>query len=164
MDSLKVTMTCNYWLMKTEPNTFSIYDLEKAKNQISCWEGVRNYQARNFMRDKMKIGDKVFIYHSVVDPVGIVGTAKVVKEAYPDHFQFDPTSKYFDAKSDKEKPRWVMVDVQLEEIFPRTIPLKTLKACPELSNMALVQKGSRLSIQPLKEEEWDFICNMIKQI
>jgi len=100
-----------YWLMKTEPNTYSWQDLLSEKNKTTQWEGVRNYQARNFMRDQMKIGDQVFIYHSVVKPMAIVGIARVVREAYPDYFAFDPNSRYFDPKSPKENPRWFMVDV-----------------------------------------------------
>jgi predicted RNA-binding protein with PUA-like domain len=149
-----------YWLMKTEPGTFSIFDFEKLPNQTSQWEGIRNYQARNFMRDEMKIGDKVFIYHSVVEPVGIFGTATVIKEAYVDYFQFDPDSKYYDPKATPEKPIWQMVDVKLEEIFSQPITLKQIKEIRALSGMGVVKKGSRLSIQPVKKEEWDFILKL----
>ncbi|MDJ0626447.1 MAG: EVE domain-containing protein [Candidatus Caenarcaniphilales bacterium] len=153
----------NYWLMKTEPGTFSIFDLETSPEKTTHWEGVRNYQARNFMRDGMKLGDKLFIYHSVIDPVGIFGTAYISKEAYVDHFQFDPNSKYYDPKASPQKPIWQMVNVTLEKIFKEPITLKQLKDFPELSEMVVVQKGSRLSIQPVKEEEWKFIMGKVEE-
>lgn len=149
-----------YWLMKTEPNTFSIYDLESSPKQITHWEGIRNYQARNFIRDDIKVGDMVFIYHSVTAPIGIVGTAEVVRESYPDHFQFDPDSKYYDPKSSPSNPRWVMCDLQLREIFPEIITLSELKSHECLQDMLVVQKGSRLSVQPVQPTEWDFIMSI----
>lgn len=152
----------NYWLMKTEPGTFSIFDLEKAPNQTTQWEGVRNYQARNFMKNDMKLGDKVFIYHSVVEPVGIFGIAHVSKEAYVDYFQFDTNSKYFDPKATPEKPIWFMVDVKLDTIFKEAITLQEIKSRPELEDMLVVKKGSRLSIQPVKENEWKLIMKSAK--
>lgn len=152
----------NYWLMKTEPGTFSIFHLQKLPKQTTHWEGVRNFQARNFMRDGMKLGDKVFIYHSVIEPVGIFGTATVSREAYVDHFQFDPKSKYFDEKATPEKPIWMMVDVTLDKIFKEPITLKELKTFPQLTDMLVVQKGSRLSIQPVQEAEWKFIMQRAK--
>ncbi|MDX1918119.1 MAG: EVE domain-containing protein [Candidatus Caenarcaniphilales bacterium] len=155
-----MTRIRQYWLMKTEPSTFSIYDLKSSKNQITHWEGVRNYQARNFMRSMCK-KDLVFIYHSVVDPVGIFGIGEVVKEAYPDHFQFDSESKYYDPKSKPENPIWDMVDIKLIKIFKEPILLSTLKAEKELSEMLVAQKGSRLSVQPVEERHWEFILKKL---
>lgn len=146
-----------YWLFKTEPDTFSIDTLRI--QQVSCWEGVRNYQARNMLRDDIRIGDLVLIYHSSCKNVGVAGIAKVVREAYPDHFAFDPESDYFDAKSSPENPRWVMVDVEFVGKTKRVIPLGVLKAMPELSELALVKKGNRLSIMPVSEQEWQAILS-----
>ena len=149
-----------FWLMKTEPNTYSWQDL--LKDNVTCWEGVRNYQARNFMRDDIKIGDQVFIYHSVVKPMAIMGIAEVVREAYPDHFAFDPGHKYFDPKSKPDKPSWMMVDVQAKSTFEKPVTLDALKNVPGLESMMLLQKGSRLSIQPVTEMEWKIICKLEK--
>jgi predicted RNA-binding protein with PUA-like domain len=146
--------------MKTEPSTYSINDLEKDK--VEHWDGIRNYQARNFMRDDMKIGDKILIYHSNTKEIGVVGVAEVFSEAYPDHTQFDPNSKYFDPKSREENPRWIMVDVKFVEKFNNVILLKTLKEIPELSEMRLLQKGNRLSILPVKKKEFDIISSLKK--
>ena len=147
-----------YWLMKCEPDVYSIYDLEK--DGVIYWEGVRNYQARNFMRDDMKIGDKVLFYHSNSKPPGVAGLATVHKESYPDYFAFNPESKYFDPKSDKENPRWWMVDVKFEKILPKYVPLNDMKADERCAEMQVVQKGSRLSIHPIKEAEYKTICEM----
>lgn len=149
-----------YWLMKSEPDAFGIDDLERMGSDH--WDGIRNYQARNMMRDDMKVGDKVFFYHSNCDVPGIVGIAKVVKEAYPDFTAFEPDSKYFDPKSDPENPRWVMVDVAFVRRTKRLISLSELKTKPELENMALVRKGNRLSIMPVSPEEWKFILALEK--
>ncbi|KKD61530.1 hypothetical protein RN22_05245 [Grimontia sp. AD028] len=146
-----------YWLMKTEPDTFSIDTLKQQK--VSCWEGVRNYQARNMMRDGMKLGDKVFIYHSSCKDVGVVGIAEVVKEAYPDHFQFDPESAYFDPKSSPDNTRWIMVDVEYRQHL-KYVSLARIKANPALEELPLVKKGSRLSIMPVTEAQWDEIIAM----
>ncbi|HIF9133485.1 TPA: EVE domain-containing protein [Photobacterium damselae] len=148
------------WLFKTEPDTFSIDTLKQQK--VSCWEGVRNYQARNMMRDEIKLGDEVFIYHSSCKDVGVVGIATVVKEAYPDPFQFDSSSPYFDPKSDPENPRWIMVDIAYQRHL-RLVSLKRLKANPVLTDMALVKKGSRLSIMPVTDAQWDEILQMTGQ-
>ncbi|MGY0590421.1 MAG: EVE domain-containing protein, partial [Paraglaciecola chathamensis] len=137
-----------YWLFKTEPDAFSIDDLAARPNQTEHWDGIRNYQARNFLRDQVKQGDKVFIYHSSCKEVGIAGLAEVVKEAYPDHTQFDPESHYYDPKSSPENPRWVMVDVTFIEKFPDVLALKKIKTMPEISEVGLVKKGHRLSIMP----------------
>jgi predicted RNA-binding protein with PUA-like domain len=145
-----------YWLMKTEPEEFSIDDLQKRKTE--AWNGVRNYQARNFMRDEMKLGDLVLIYHSNCDEIGIAGIAKVCKLAYPDHTARDKKSDYYDPKSTIENPIWVMVDVAFEKKFPRVITLKELKEHPKLSQMRAIAKGNRLSITPVLKSEFDLIC------
>ncbi len=147
----------NYWLMKTEPSTYSIQDLAKEKKKTTHWDGVRNYQARNFMRDDMKIGDEVLIYHSNADPPAIVGRAKIVKESYPDFTAWDKNDKHFDPKSSPENPRWFMVDIQLVEVFKEPLELPGLKKIKALDGMALLQKGSRLSVQPVKKKELDTI-------
>ncbi|MEF1288689.1 EVE domain-containing protein [Vibrio sp. M260118] len=149
-----------YWLFKTEPDTFSIDTLRTQKS--SCWEGVRNYQARNMMRDQVKLGDLVLIYHSSCKKVGVTGIAKVVKESYPDHFSFDPQSDYYDPKSTPDNPRWFMVDIEFVRKTERLIPLSVMKAMPELENMPLVKRGNRLSIMPVTEQEWDAILGKEK--
>ena len=148
----------SFWLLKTEPNVFSIDDLKAAG--VEPWDGIRNYQARNYIRDAMKIGDGVLIYHSRVQPLGIVGQAKVVSKPYPDPTQFDAKEKYCDPKSDPNNPRWYVVDVQFVRRFKRVLPLPDLKQTPELQDMVLVQKGSRLSVQPVSAEEWRVILDM----
>jgi len=145
--------------MKSEPETFGIDDLKKVKTEP--WDGVRNYQARNMMRDDMKKGDMIFFYHSNCDEPGIVGTMKVVKEAYPDHTAFDPEAKYYDPKSKEDNPRWFMVDVKFVKKFKRTISLAELKQQKKLADMALVKKGNRLSIMPVNKKEWDTILEML---
>lgn len=149
-----------YWLMKSEPDVFGLSHLKECKDQTEPWDGVRNYQARNMMRDEMKIGDQVFFYHSNTKVPGIVGICEVVKEGYVDHTAFDPDQKYFDAKSDPEKPRWFMVDIKLTRELSRTISLAEMKACPELADMRLVQKGNRLSVMPVEKNEWDTILGL----
>ena len=144
----------NYWLMKSEPSCFSIDDLMRAPQQTTHWDGVRNYQARNFMRDQMQIGDQVFFYHSNCKQAGIVGIAEVVSHAYPDHTAFDPESEHPDPASTPEHPRWFMVDVRFLSKFPHIISLETLKQHPELNNMQLLRKGNRLSILPISHQEW----------
>ncbi|WP_072670170.1 EVE domain-containing protein [Vibrio injensis] len=146
-----------YWLFKTEPDTFSIDSLRTQK--VSPWEGVRNYQARNWLRDAVKEGDHVLIYHSSCQNIGVAGIAQVVREAYVDHFAFDPTSEYFDPKSNPESPRWLMVDVAFVRKTQRVIPLSELKQVRELAALPLVKKGNRLSIMPLSESEWQAIIN-----
>ncbi|OAJ94340.1 EVE domain-containing protein [Vibrio bivalvicida] len=149
-----------YWLFKTEPDTFSI-DTLRTQN-TSCWEGVRNYQARNMMRDQVKLGDLVLIYHSSCKKVGVAGIAKVVKESYPDHFSFDPESDYYDPKSTPDNSRWFMVDIEFVRKTDRLIPLTVLKTMPELENMPLVKRGNRLSIMPVTEQEWAAILDKEK--
>lgn len=146
----------NYWLMKTEPEAYSWDDLKNQPNSTDFWDGVRNYQARNFMRD-MKVGDKVFFYHSQINPPAIVGIATVVREAYPDPTQFDPESKYFDPKSKTDDPRWSVVDIRSEAEFAEPVTLPELRDIPELEEMVLLRKGSRLSVQPVTENEWKII-------
>ncbi len=145
-----------YWLMKTEPGDVSIDDLAALPNQTVAWYGVRNYQARNFMRDQMRVNDGVLYYHSNCATPGIVGIARVSSTAYPDATQFDRTSKYFDPKATQETPRWFNVDVQLVRKIP-FIPIKELRQHPELERMRTLQRGNRLSITPLDPAEWNFI-------
>ena len=146
-----------YWLMKSEPSAFSIEDLMASPKQTTHWDGVRNYQARNFMRDQMRIGDGVLFYHSNCKDVGIVGTAEVVSDSYPDHTAFDVSDPHYDPKSDPEKPRWMMVDVQFRQRFDSTISLQALREQPELADMLILRKGNRLSITPVSEEHWHAI-------
>lgn len=148
--------------MKSEPDVFSIDDLAKSKNQTTYWDGVRNYQARNYIRDEMKIGDKVIFYHSNAEPPAAVGICEVVKEAYPDFTAFDPNSKYYDPKSKKENPTWFMVDIKLIKKFSKPVPLDEIRKNPKLKNMKLVQKGNRLSVMPLTKDEFDEIVKMGK--
>lgn len=150
----------NYWLMKSEPDCFSIDDLINSPNQTTHWDGVRNYQARNMMRDDMKIGDQVLFYHSNAKPPAIVGIAEVTSEAYPDHTQFDPESEHPDPKSDPDHPRWFMVDIQFRKKFDKPISLAELKQYPQLDNMRLLQKGNRLSVMPVAPSEWKFILKI----
>ena len=150
----------NYWLMKTEPEVYSIDDLKKEKNQIEHWDGVRNYQARNMMRDAMKKGDQVFFYHSNCKVPGIVGVAKVVKTGYPDYTAFDPTSKYYDPKSSPDNPRWYMVDIKFLRKLKRTITLEELKQRQDIKDMPLVRNGNRLSVMPVTEQQWELILSL----
>ncbi|MGR9117617.1 MAG: EVE domain-containing protein [Gammaproteobacteria bacterium] len=150
----------NYWLMKSEPNEFGIDDLFDKPGQTEHWDGVRNYQARNMMRDEMKLGDQVFFYHSNCDEPGIVGIMEIAREGYPDFLAFDPNDKHYDPKSTPDNPRWFMVDVRYVEKLPRTITLKELKQHPELEGLALVRRGNRLSIMPVSKRQWDFILSL----
>jgi len=149
-----------YWLMKSEPSVVGIDDVLAMPNQTVDWWGVRNYQARNFMRDQMKVGDGVFFYHSSCPEPGIAGLAEVAKLAYPDRTQFDSTSQYFDPKSTPENPRWVNVDVRILK-KTRLIGLDELRAHPQLTNMRVLQRGNRLSITPVDPAEWDFIVRKL---
>ena len=150
----------HYWLMKSEPDVYSIDHLAKDKNKTTCWDGVRNYQARNLMRDKMKKGDLVLYYHSNAKPMGVAGVAKVVRESYPDHTQFDKKSKYFDPKATTDNPRWFMVDIQLVKKFKTFLSLDELRDVKALDGMVLLQKGSRLSVQPVTKKQYDTIVKM----
>jgi predicted RNA-binding protein with PUA-like domain len=147
------------WLMKTEPEAFSIDDLERLG--VSHWDGVRSYQARNSLV-AMKVGEQAFFYHSSCDPPGVVGICEVVKEAYPDHTAWDPQSKYFDPRSTPEKPQWFMPDVRFVEKFSRMISLPELRATPEIEGMVLLQRGARLSVQPVSEEQWEIIVHLAR--
>ena len=147
-----------YWLMKCEPSAYAIDDL--ARDGRTCWEGVRNYQARNFMRDDMRVGDGVLFYASNADPAGVTGVARVCREGYPDHFAWEAGHHYFDARSTAAKPVWYMVDIEFVERFPATLGLAALKAAPGLEKMMVVQRGSRLSVQPVTPEEFDVVVRL----
>ena len=149
----------HYWLMKSEPDTFSLQDLKERPQQREPWDGVRNYQARNFMRDGMSVGDGILFYHSNTKPPGIVGLAEVVSEAYPDPTAFDKKSKYYDEKSDPSNPRWFLVDVAYRKDFKHQVSLEAMKGMPELAEMKVLQKGNRLSITPVSESEYKAICS-----
>jgi len=152
----------NYWLMKTEPNEFGIDDLERVGTEP--WDGVRNYQARNFMRDDMRIGDRVFFYHSNCKVPGIVGIAEVASKPYPDPTQFDPDSNYYDPKSDPDDPRWMLVDVRYKRHTQRTISLREIKQHADaLEGLQLIKRGNRLSVMPIDRQHWDYIMGMEKQ-
>ena len=153
-----------FWLMKSEPDVFGIDDLAKSKRKTTHWDGVRNFQARNFMRDEMRRGDLAFFYHSNCDEPGIVGIVKIVKEGYPDHTAFDADDPHYDADSDRDKPRWYMVDVQLERKFASTITLATLRerAERELRGLALLKRGNRLSVSPVSAAHWKFILSLAR--
>lgn len=148
-------MAKRYWLMKSEPDAYSIDDLKR--DGTTQWEGIRNYQARNFMRDEMKLGDGVLFYHSNTKPPGVVGIGKVSRTAYPDFFAFDEESNYFDAKSDPENPRWMMVDVAYVSTLKRPVSLNEMKEIPGLSEMLVIRKGMRLSIQPVTKDEFALV-------
>jgi predicted RNA-binding protein with PUA-like domain len=149
-----------YWLMKSEPAEFSIDDLVKAPRKTTPWFGVRNYQARNFMRDVMQVGDGVLFYHSSCDVPGIAGVARVASKPYPDASQFDPGSEYYDAKSKREEPRWMLVDVALER-KTRLMPLEEMRTYPQLADMVVLKRGNRLSITPVTQREWKFILKRL---
>jgi predicted RNA-binding protein with PUA-like domain len=154
-------MARRYWLMKSEPSTYSIDDLEK--DGSTYWDGVRNYRARNFMRDDMKKGDLVLFYHSNADPPGVAGIARVSRECHPDPTQFDKRSKYFDPKSEKAKPRWFLVDVEFVEKFADLVSLPEIKDDDALDGMMVRQRGARLSIQPVDKEHFDRIRKVGKR-
>lgn len=160
MRSRKYNVVMNYWLMKSEPDCFSIDDLKKEK--VTIWDGVRNYQARNIMRDEMKKNDEVIFYHSNAKPPHIAGFAVIdSKEAIPDPTQFNPKSQYYDEKSTKENPRWMTVKVKYKSKLKKPLSLEQIKSNPKLKTMKLVQKGARLSVQPVTKEEWIEIMKMI---
>ena len=147
-----------HWLMKSEPDVYSIDDLERDGREM--WDSIRNYQARNMMRDDMRIGDEIFFYHSNCKEPAIVGISKVASEPYPDPIQFDPESKYFDPKSSTDNPRWILVDVEFVRKFKRPITLAELKANTGLEGMILTRRGNRLSIMPVSDEHWNLILNL----
>ena len=147
-----------YWLMKCEPSAYTIEDLER--DGTTTWEGVRNFQARNMMRDDMKVGDGVLFYASNADPSGVTGLAEISRAGYPDPFAFEEGHKYHDEKSDPENPTWYMVDLRFVETFPEIVPLDTLKATRGLADMMVVQKGSRLSVQPVTKKEFEIVVKL----
>jgi predicted RNA-binding protein with PUA-like domain len=149
-----------HWLVKSEPDAFSFADLVASPNGTTGWDGVRNYQARNFMRDGMKRGDLVFFYHSSTDPAAIVGVAEVAREAYPDPSAFDASDSHFDPKSRADAPTWVMVDLRAVEPLARPLTLADLRGVKGLEKMALLQKGSRLSVQPVTAMEWEIVYRL----
>jgi predicted RNA-binding protein with PUA-like domain len=152
-----------HWLFKSEPDEFSIDDLASQPRKTDHWDGVRNYQARNFMRDEMRVDDLAFFYHSNCKEPGIVGTMRISREAYPDHTAFDPQDKHFDPKSDPDNPRWFMVDVSFEQKFDRVISLRELKTYAELrlKGFPLVRRGNRLSVMPVDKSHWKFILSLL---
>jgi predicted RNA-binding protein with PUA-like domain len=154
-----MTHACRYWLMKSEPGIFSIEDLARSPKQTTCWDGVRNYQARNFMRE-MGVGDRVLFYHSSAEPPAVVGIAEVVRTAYPDKTQFHKASHHYDPASDPSAPRWDMVDIRYRQTFKTSLPLDRLRQEPKLKNMVLLRKGSRLSVQPVTEAEWATVLKL----
>jgi predicted RNA-binding protein with PUA-like domain len=157
---MPVEQAKNFWLMKSEPNVFSIDDLANCNKKTEPWSGVRNYQARNFMRDDMAVGDMILFYHSSCAEPGIVGLAKVAKKAYPDATQFDVKSEYYDPKATLEKPRWFNVDVKYVK-KTKTLPILELRKHRQLEKMALLRKGCRLSITPVSTKEWEFIQKLL---
>ncbi|MSQ07433.1 MAG: EVE domain-containing protein [Dehalococcoidia bacterium] len=152
-----------YWLFKSEPTAYSFSDLLKEPNRTAEWDGVRNYQARNFLRDDMQAGDGVLFYHSSANPMAVVGAARIVKPGYPDSTAWDPGSIHPDPKSTPDSPIWYMVDIQGEKSFNRPVTLEEIKANPRLKDMLLVRRGMRLSIQPVTRAEWDEIVTMGEQ-
>ena len=149
-----------FWLVKSEPDAFSFDDLMASPDRTTCWDGVRNYQARNTMRDDMKRGDLVLFHHSSTEPAAIVGVAEVVREAYPDHTAFDEKDAHFDPKSRRDAPTWMMVDLRAVERLARPVTLAELRGVPGLEKMVLLQKGSRLSVQPVSAAEWEIVYRM----
>lgn len=153
--------TKRYWLMKSEPTSFSIDDLMKAPSQTTCWDGVRNYQARNFMRD-MAVGDQILFYHSNADPPAVMGIAEIVTTVYVDPTQFDKKDSHYDPESKPAQPRWEMVDIKYVRKFSRPLSLDQLRKEPALKNMVLLRKGSRLSVQPVSPLEWKHILSLAR--
>ena len=151
-----------YWVFKSEPTNYSFQDLLGEEDKTAEWDGVRNYQVRNFMRDEMKAGDGVLFYHSSAKPTAVMGTATIVKEAYPDSTAWEPGAKYYDPKSNPDDPTWLMVDIQADQAFNRPVTLQEIKQNPNLQGMMLVKRGVRLSIQPIAKEDWDEIVGLGK--
>ena len=153
-------MAKKYWLLKTDPACFSLDDLKKCKNQTTCWDGVRNYQARNFIRDEMKSGDDVLFYYSQSQPNAVFGICTIVKEAYPDPSQFNPKDKHYFPSSDPANPPWYAVDIKFVKEFKKTVSLSDIKGNSKLKNMRLIQRGNRLSVMPETKEEFDEVLKM----
>lgn len=151
-----------YWLLKTEPEDFSFDDLWKARDRTTTWSGVRNYQARNYLRDEIKKGDLAFFYHSNCDKPGIVGIVEVIREGYPDKTAFDRKDSHYDSKSDPRKPTWYAIDIRAVERLPRLVAIAELRGKPELEGMPLLQKGSRLSVQKVGSAEWNAVVAAAK--
>ena len=149
-----------YWLFKSEPTAYSFTDLQNEEDQTAEWDGVRNYQVRNFMRDDMQVGDGVLFYHSTAKPLAVVGTATIVSGAYPDATAFDPAEKHYDTKSNPDNPAWLMVDIKADKEFVRPITLAEIKQNPRLQDMYLVRRGMRLSVQPVTKDEWDEVTSL----
>jgi predicted RNA-binding protein with PUA-like domain len=154
----------SYWLVKSEPDCFSIHHLAGCPRQTTCWSGVRNYQARNLMRDEMRKGDRVLFHHSSADPPAVAGTAVVVREAYPDHTAWNPRDAHFDPKASSANPIWQMVDLRLEQIFSQPVPLSVLRDAPALAAMELLRKGSRLSVQRVKPREFEIVLELAEAL
>ena len=152
----------NHWLLKSEPDMFGIHHLKARPKQTEHWDGVRNYQARNFLRDAMSVGDLGFFYHSSCPEPGIMGIVEIVRAGYPDHTAFDPKNPHYDPKSRREQPLWYMVDVRLKREFRRIIGLRELKQHPALQDMRLLARGNRLSVMPVTKSEWDYIIKLEK--
>ena len=152
-----------YWLFKSEPGNYSFQDLLAEDDKTAEWDGVRNYQVRNFMRDDMKVGDGVLFYHSSAKPTAVMGTATIVREAYPDSTAWEPGAKYYDPKSNPDDPTWLMVDIQADQVFNRPVTLQEIKQNPRLQGMMLVKRGVRLSIQPVDKQDWDEIVTLGSQ-
>lgn len=149
-----------HWLVKSEPEVFSFDDLMASPKRTSCWDGVRNYQARNSMRDGMRLGDLVFFYHSNAEPTAIVGVCTVAREAYPDHTALDPADPHYDPKSRADAPTWLMVDLEAVEPLAHPVSLGELRGVKGLEKMVLLQKGSRLSVQPVTPKEWEIVMRL----
>lgn len=156
-------MSNKYWLIKSEPETFSLDDFQRKKDQTEPWDGVRNYQARNYMRDEMKVGDQVLFYYSNCSKPGVVGVVEVVRESYADPSQWDEKSEYYDPKATRENPRWFMVDMKFVSRLPRIVSLQEMKGKKELQGMKLVQRGNRLSVMPVTHEEYKVVLKMAKE-
>ncbi len=154
-------MARRYWLMKSDPDTFGLRHLKKSPKQTTCWDGVRNYQARNLLRDEIAVGDRVLFYHSQTKPPAVVGLARVTRAGYPDPTQFDGRSKYHDPASNRSDPRWYAVDIRLEREFERELSLTEMRETPGLEEMVLLRKGSRLSVQPVTAAEWKIVLGRV---
>ena len=152
-------MARRYWLLKSDPDTFGLKHLKRSREQTTCWDGVRNYQARNLLRDEIKVGDRVLFYHSQVQPPAVVATARVVRAGYPDPTQFRKNSKYYDPKSERSNPRWFAVDIRLEAELVEPVSLPEMRELPGLEEMVLLRK-SRLSVQPVTADEWRIITRL----
>ena len=154
-------MARRYWLFKSEPSAYSYDDL--VDDGVAEWDGVRNFQARNLLRDDIKEGDELLFYHSTTKPMAVIGTARVARGGYPDHTAWDPNSEHPDAKSTPDNPIWYMVDIQSQEKFAEPLTLEMLRQVPELEDMMLLRRGSRLSVQPVTEEEWEAVLRLARQ-